>query len=52
MTNLSRRDIIAIFSGKCYLLYQIVYYTETSAEDINAIIESMFNQSLQILGYQ
>jgi len=50
--NYSRRERIAIFMGKCFMLRGLVYDSEISYEELDDIIEAMFAQSLAVIGWQ
>lgn len=47
LISLNRREIIAIFCGKCWLLH---LWPENLEND--EVMESMFHQSLAVLGVQ
>lgn len=51
--SFNKRFMVAIFSAKCCMLYEmLVCHPEKEDEIFEEILESMFNQSYQILGWQ
>lgn len=52
----NKRDAVAIFSGKCYMLADVIYFDMEKkgelSESTKEAIESMFHQSVAILGEQ
>ena len=52
----NKRDAVAIFSGKCYMLADVIYFDMAKkgelSESTEEAIESMFHQSVAILGEQ
>lgn len=52
----NKRDAVAIFSGKCYMLADVIYFDMEKlgelTESTEQAIDSMFHQSMIILGEQ
>ena len=48
---ISNKDHVAIFSGKCFMLADLVYM-DIHPDILAEIIESMFRQSYKVLGEQ
>jgi len=45
------RQVIAIFSGKCFMLAELME-TDIHPDIMEDIVDSMFEQSAHVLGYQ
>jgi hypothetical protein len=48
----SNRDLVAQFSGKCYMLGDLIASDDVSPVEMESILAVMFEQSLCVLGVQ